>query len=625
MNTGSSAKPTDRFLLAGGALSNDDVVVFGGYGFTPDYSVGGFMNDAWIYREKTPINCGAGYINTNNGCQPCQSGFYSTHANATVCLPCSAGQYSQVADSSCKSCPVNSFSSATSAYCQQCPLNMGSAAGSSSCACKGGFELVNGICHPCQSGRFKDSIGNVSCGVCPAGTRSGIGAAVCNSCPANTWSSIGSSTCSCDIGFGFNGSACVGCVVDTFKAEVGNSSCIQCPTQSFSAANAGSCTFCGENSIWEQSSRTCICSAGFEMSGTSCVGCKIATFKSTSGNRSCSICPENFYASKTGSTACIPCGQFSSARSGSASCLCNPGFSPSSSGACTPCMEGTYKANTGNSSCLNCPPGYTSPTGSTWCPNLVLIRSKTDTATATATVISPSTSNNVNTVTSTSVPTNNLSGNASSAKQDDGSGVRIAIIVVVFAAVIVFAIGGYMIHLRAKKLRADEELVKASTGISKLSNNMVVTASTQGLGSTDNSGSLGFSQQKMFYTKDSSTGSLKMASPVSPTQALPSASFSTLTKSNVSNKPLPIPLEGAPQTPVYDNQPSLSSRLNLLNFQSSQELLENMGEYNTPFTQSRTWVETNGISFTEDVQKTFGEKFNFKLSPDYFRNSKVNS
>ena len=126
--------------------------------------------------------------------------------------------------------------------------NSQSPAGSSSvssCVCNIGFQGPNGgECSACTAGKFKTSLGSVSCTDCGAGKYSTItGAstsATCVDCSAGKYSTnIGAP----------NSSTCANCGAGKYLVTTGQSSCANCGAGKFSdavgASVASTCGDCG--------------------------------------------------------------------------------------------------------------------------------------------------------------------------------------------------------------------------------------------------------------------------------------------------------------------------------------------------------------------------------------------
>jgi hypothetical protein len=123
-----------------------------------------------------------------------------------------------------------------------------------------GTEVLTKIwpdwCERCPVGTYKTVPGTSECTTCPGNRFSASLAATsisaCLSCPANSVSGTGSEQCACDVGFSGEANACVPCGSDTFKTQVGSSTCAVCPANSVIAANASTALM------------PCTCLSGFE-------------------------------------------------------------------------------------------------------------------------------------------------------------------------------------------------------------------------------------------------------------------------------------------------------------------------------------------------------------------------
>jgi hypothetical protein len=123
-----------------------------------------------------------------------------------------------------------------------------------------GSEVLTKIwpdwCEKCPVGTYKTVPGSTECTSCPGNRFSTSLAATsisaCVSCPTNSVSGTGSDRCACDVGFSGPADACTACGDDTFKTEVGASTCEVCPANSVIAANASTAQM------------PCTCFSGFE-------------------------------------------------------------------------------------------------------------------------------------------------------------------------------------------------------------------------------------------------------------------------------------------------------------------------------------------------------------------------
>ena len=123
-----------------------------------------------------------------------------------------------------------------------------------------GTEVVTKIwpdwCEKCPFGTYKAVAGNSACTACPSNTFSAAFALssvdACRPCPLNSVSPPGSEQCSCDVSFSGPPDACTDCGMQTFKREVGPSTCETCPANSFIVPNASTAVM------------PCVCSKGFQ-------------------------------------------------------------------------------------------------------------------------------------------------------------------------------------------------------------------------------------------------------------------------------------------------------------------------------------------------------------------------
>lgn len=155
-------------------------------------------------RCTTQFNCScaSGYLGT--ACTVCDIGFAG---NASACVPCSAGQYSnRTGLSSCASCNNGTFQSATaSSTCLNCaPGTYGPTRSGSTCI-------------PCDAGSYSFANGSASCLGCLAGTyQSAVRSTTCNNCTAGSYSSLPSQT------------ACPTCMIGFYQPSQGMTFCLNC-------------------------------------------------------------------------------------------------------------------------------------------------------------------------------------------------------------------------------------------------------------------------------------------------------------------------------------------------------------------------------------------------------------
>lgn len=148
---------------------------------------------------------------------------------------------------------------------------------------------------------------------------------------------VAESECLCVPGRYFDNDlgVCILCDWGTFKSQLGNGKCTECPRDA-GTLNAGS-----------TSSRQCLCYAGHEPhpSTGACVPCRHGTYKSALSSDACTPCGPNSNTTSTGSEY-------------GDECLCLPGYTYFyTARRCMACPYGTYKPHLGGDHCLACPRG----------------------------------------------------------------------------------------------------------------------------------------------------------------------------------------------------------------------------------------------------------------------------
>ena len=125
-----------------------------------------------------------------------------------------------------------------------------------------GTEVLTKIwpdwCEKCPLGTYKSVAGTSACVACPSNrfsaTLASTSISACLSCPSNSVAATGSDQCVCDKGFFGPENACTACGTDTFKTQVGASTCEICPANSVIAPNAST------------SAMPCTCLSGYQPS-----------------------------------------------------------------------------------------------------------------------------------------------------------------------------------------------------------------------------------------------------------------------------------------------------------------------------------------------------------------------
>lgn len=167
----------------------------------------------------------------------------------------------------------------------------------------------------------------LSCIGCPQGFwyhGYNYSAGQCRNCPKNftTFENQNASSpyeCSCNSTFFNVSDFCVSCSFHTFKSDIGNFSCTNCPANSATLQE-------GSFDIHD-----CLCNPGFAGDETEheCFECNKGKFKSTVSDALCDICPPNTFCPRRQMIEPNRCASNSSSLAGSDyffDCACNVGF-----------------------------------------------------------------------------------------------------------------------------------------------------------------------------------------------------------------------------------------------------------------------------------------------------------
>jgi hypothetical protein len=253
------------------------------------------------------------------------TGSDSKHPSDCMCVQGLEGRYLET----CSSCPAGKFKDTIGTEaCKRCSTGSSSPVGSDSqsdCRCIAGYTGVSGACTVCEAGSYKSSDGS----------------APCEKCPLNSTSDEGSdaiSDCLCNVGFaGRPGSTCTACSAGKYSEQLGRVTCNNCRSGSFSDE--------GSDSRWD-----CLCNSGYTQSGDSCIACERGKYKEETGFQQCDRCPEHSTTTSSGGDT-------------KDSCICAPGFSGQSWESCVACEAGSYKVSSGDGPCSLCPEFSASPPG----------------------------------------------------------------------------------------------------------------------------------------------------------------------------------------------------------------------------------------------------------------------
>lgn len=254
--------------------------------------------------------------------------------------------------------------------CRRCPVNMFTRPGRNAseqthCLCSPGWSNSTGaaLCQACLVGEFKPVLGNVSCSSCPADS-----------------STLGTNSTSIDFCFcnpGFTPTAedehvCAACVPGTFKGDLADEACAQCPANKFCEGQTVVPTDCVVNSVALAGSDEvydCSCKPGFlaifSVNGPEvthvCQQCAAGRYNDAFNQSACQLCPTNTFLPTTGAdnvSDCLLCDPNAASQEGSTAqtdCFCNLGYSGVPGAECQACMPGEYRSNPDEYICQKCP------------------------------------------------------------------------------------------------------------------------------------------------------------------------------------------------------------------------------------------------------------------------------
>lgn len=242
-----------------------------------------------VARNDT-CTCAAGFTWKNSFCGSCEAGKYKPDDGLHACT----------------SCPEHHFSFENATELEDC-------------VCTYGYEPDDAysMCRACESGFYKDFLGNNSCLACAAN------ASTLTQHGASITASTLASDCRCLPGFeGSFDSGCNACAVDYFKAsDTPDQACTACTTLQAHLATLGPAS---------DDAADCVCEPGFFLASGVCTPCVAGTYKPEIANLpACRSCPPN--SSSTSASTNIE------------DCVCGPGFfrDPSVEW-CSVCTEGYF-------------------------------------------------------------------------------------------------------------------------------------------------------------------------------------------------------------------------------------------------------------------------------------------
>ncbi|CAN8061749.1 unnamed protein product [Agarophyton chilense] len=301
--------------------------------------------------------CSPGYKYTQEGCEPCPAGTFSTTYNSTACQTCPRGTVAEEYGSTfCKRCGPFSYPDEAGSFCM-CIKGFYKSETMEQCTfCPPGNSVMQFGCYPCAAGTYQPEIGQPSCKSCEKGLVSAKGAARCIYCGKDR-TLIDGKCATCPAG-------------EYFYQPLGR--CDQCPRNTHkSTPGLSECTPCEGNSYADLGSTACVtCPPGLVWADGACKKCAAGEFYNEEFN-TCDKCSRNFVTSAANILdQCEACEMDSYAEEGSSSCgftspggimtscdKCPPGTNSFDGGECIKCAPGTVLLDDAGW-CGKCPPGY---------------------------------------------------------------------------------------------------------------------------------------------------------------------------------------------------------------------------------------------------------------------------
>ena len=240
----------------------------------------------------------------------------------------------------------------------------------SGCVCPAGTVFgVDGTCHSCPEGSFKDWDGLDLCEQCPDHSTSQRGSSSSADCKCVTgFVEISPEECVCPAGMGFDfDGSCQPCPSDSYKDWDGLDSCDACPDHSTGDSSGEWCK-CMEGFVDDGSDYPvgCVCAAGSELQGDTCQPCPSDSYKDWDGLDSCDACPDHSTGDSSGEWCECMEGFVDDGSDYPVGCVCAAG-SELQGDTCQPCPSGTYKDWDGLDSCDACPDHSTGDSSGEWC------------------------------------------------------------------------------------------------------------------------------------------------------------------------------------------------------------------------------------------------------------------
>ena len=251
----------------------------------------------------------------------CHIGYTRVASNGTEferCFPCEMGYYKDTTGSAaCLSCNANHEADQDPNAVRKGTLTRGTTV-ESDCVCMPGFQNSLDNCYPCPPNTYSSDLGFIG------------GGKTCTACPANsltptvmdTFQNVliavgyGAATsvdvCLCEAGYtNTSAGGCEFCPSNTFKSDMGNYNCQDCPVNSVSSVDRTEC-LCNSGLSFYGGNCHEACSAGrfFDVETSSCESCARGFYSADANfDYQCTSCPtvksSTLFAQSTSSTDCV--------------------------------------------------------------------------------------------------------------------------------------------------------------------------------------------------------------------------------------------------------------------------------------------------------------------------------
>ena len=366
-------------------------------------------NSANCQQSVKSVTANAGYYANGTACTICPAGKYCTGGTAAAancaagtfrsttggtaassCSACTGATYSGVGATGCTNCPsgYTANTSARKTAASQCQINV---AGGKYIATANTTTQTKCAANTWKSAHTVNYGSTSGCTACPTGYGVGAGAGTAqNTCyisvPAGQY--LGTA----------NGTTKSNCVAGTYKAAHNvtygsTSSCAVCGTNTYSNAQAGSCTACATGNKYYNSGTAAANHAGV---GSCVVSCAAGTYVASGGAACTSVgtgyyraahtvaqgststrtqCPDGYRnggatGAESSCVMAVAAGKYVGTSKSATQTSCAAGTSKAAhnvtygnTSSCAACTGATY-SGAGAGSCTNCPSGYTANTAS---------------------------------------------------------------------------------------------------------------------------------------------------------------------------------------------------------------------------------------------------------------------